>query len=110
MVCLSMSVTLGFCHESTRINDDCLSDTYATEKMYPAIIIPPIASICENPNCVAINTLRNPITEAEPSFIEFLASVLKDRRLCLFAIFLICIALYSDITLAVAKTIIVKIG
>src|SRR6266496_6436052 len=110
MVCRIRSLTFGFCHESTRINDDCLSDMYATEKIYPAIIIPPIESICENPNCVAINTLRNPTTEAEPSFIEFLASVFNDKRLCLFAIILICIALYSEITLADAKTIIVKIG
>src|SRR5712692_1435377 len=110
MICLTKSVAFGFCHESTRINDDCLSDMYETENIYPAIIIPPIESICENPNCVAINTLRNPTTEADPSFIEFLASVFNDKRLYLFAIFLICIALYSDITLAAAKTTIVKIG
>ena len=55
--------------------------------MYPAIIIPPIASICTNPNCVAISILKKPITEADPSFIEFLASVFSERRLNLLAIF-----------------------
>jgi hypothetical protein len=57
--------------------------------MYPAIIMPPIASACRKPNCDATNTLKKPITEAEPSFIEFLASVFSESILYLFAIFLI---------------------
>jgi len=48
LVCLTKWVDFEFCHESARINDDCLTDTYASEKMYPATIISQIASICEN--------------------------------------------------------------
>ncbi len=54
--------------------------------MNPAITIPPIASACKNPNCVAKSTLRKPRTDADPSFIEFLASVFNESKLYLLAI------------------------
>ena len=53
--------------------------------MNGAIIIPPIASACRNPNCVAINTLKKPDTDADPSFIEFLTSVFSESKMYLFA-------------------------
>src|SRR6187200_1324361 len=110
MLFLTISVAFGFCQESTRMREDRLSETYDTEKIYPAIIIPPMASACRKPNCDATNTLKKPMTEAEPSFIEFLASVFSERILYLFAIFLIWNALCNDTTAAAANTIIVKIG
>ena len=48
------------------------------------------------------------IMDAEPSFIEFFASVFKDNRLRLLAIFRICNALYREMAPAAARTIIVK--
>src|ERR671923_155723 len=78
MLLLIISVAFGFCQESIRMREDRLSETYDTEKIYPAIMIPPMASACRKPNCDAINTLKKPITEAEPSFIEFLASVFSE--------------------------------
>src|SRR5215212_3539898 len=89
MLLLIISVAFGFCQESTKIREDRLRETYDTEKIYPAIIIPPMASACKKPNCDATNTLKKPITEAEPSFIEFLASVFRESISYLFAIFLI---------------------
>jgi hypothetical protein len=38
-----------------------------------------VASAWITPNCEEINTLKNPITDAELSFIEFMASVFNER-------------------------------
>jgi hypothetical protein len=61
------------------------------------------------PNCEEINTLKNPITDTELSFIEFMASVFNERISYLFAIILIWNPLLTDIPLAATKTIMVNI-
>jgi hypothetical protein len=69
--------------------------------MYPAIIIPPIASICKNPNCVATRILKKPITEAEPSFIEFLASVLSEEEFVKFSFYVLKLIYIVIITISI---------
>jgi hypothetical protein len=45
----------------------------------PSLRLYRVASAWITPNCEEINTLKNPITEAELSFVEFMASGFNER-------------------------------
>jgi hypothetical protein len=59
LVCLTKSVNFEFCHESARINDDCLTDTYAVGGCILQVLYHRLHPFVKTKNCVAINILRS---------------------------------------------------